>query len=285
MCGRGVLCVGLGGGTPRVRSSPHRGRLLAHHPGTFMIRWGAGFSRSLREMRARLRWVSCVVGARCVHMRDARQSNVCPAWVLVFCVWCAAFSFPVTGGSRQPRCPASRRRARDVGFPDWWGRFLGPDFGPENGTNTKYTHSGCISCLSHFPALFLGRNPGPHLSCDVGVPGGAWCARSVFLRQGCCCKHLFERWVACAGCASQWHVPCHVLCVVGSLLGSCPSAWRARPTAVDMDHFFRSEPHLPDMRRLSHQRALSRRARARASSAQESMDSQQAADAVVDMDI
>ncbi len=40
-------------------------------------------------------------------------------------------------------------------------RFPGPELGPEKGTKTKYTHSGCTFCLSRFPARFLGRNPGP----------------------------------------------------------------------------------------------------------------------------
>ena len=170
-----------------------------------------------------------------------RCRKFCPRSVenITVCGSSGALCGALCGCSRQPRSPASWSRAGYVGILDWWVRFLGPDSGPENGPNTKYTHSGCISCLSHFPALFLGRNPVPHFSCDVGVPGGAWCAWSVLLRRGCCCQHFFERRVGCTGGALQLHVPCHVLCVAGSLVGWCPSAWWARTTTGDMDRFVR----------------------------------------------
>ena len=32
-------------------------------------------------------------------------------------------------------------------------RLQGPEFGPEKGTKTKCTHSGCTFCLTRFPAL------------------------------------------------------------------------------------------------------------------------------------
>ena len=52
---------------------------------------------------------------------------------------------------RAKRRQGGLHRTTNVG-PD-----SGPKRGPENGTNTKYTHCGCIWCL----ARFLARNPGP----------------------------------------------------------------------------------------------------------------------------